>query len=512
MKKQLLEKLKEALLSVLPVTLIVILLQFFFPMPTYMLVTFILGAVLLIIGMCLFTLGAETAMMPTAERIGSHLVKSGSYWALIPIIFVIGTIITIAEPDLQVLANQFNTINKWAIILIVSGGVGVSLVIAIMRVLKQVDLTQILLAMYVLVFALAGTAIVSNPGMVPVAFDSGGVTTGPITVPFLMALGIGFATVRGSKSAHDDSFGIVGLCSIGPIIAMLILGLSSGVREVSSGEASMTMLGSIKEIFTAFCNGLFKYSGEVIQAILPIIALFILFQLIFLHLPKTIITRVGIGLVYTFIGLVLFLTGVSVGFMPAGSYLGSEIAASEQSWLLIPIGMMLGFFVVMAEPAVKVLNKQVEELTIGAISQKAMLFSLSIGVAISLGISMLRVLTGVSVWYFIVPCYAVAVELSFLAPKIFTVIAFDSGGVASGPMTATFMLPFAMGACKALGGNITTDAFGLVAMVAVTPLITIQIMGIAYKLKLKRTSEELELAHDEIDSGITIIEFDLEEI
>ncbi len=513
MKKQLLEKLKEALYSVLPVTLIVLLLQCFFPMPKYMLIAFLMGAVLLIIGMCLFTLGAETAMMPMAERIGSNIVKSGRYWILIPLIFIIGTIITIAEPDLQVLANQFSTLNKWVVILVVACGVGVFLVIAMIRVLKQVDLTQILLAMYVLVFALAGTSIVSNPEMIPVAFDSGGVTTGPITVPFLMALGIGFATVRGSKSAQDDSFGIVGLCSIGPIIAMLILGLASGVNEVSSGETSITVISSFGEVLLAFYHGFVDHAGEVLQAIMPIVVLFILFQLIFLHLPKTVVVRVGIGLAYTFAGLVIFLAGVNIGFMSAGTFIGSSIASSNLSWLLLPLGMILGFFVVMAEPAVKVLNKQVEELTVGAISQSAMLLSLSIGVAISLGLSMLRVLTGISVWYFIVPCYALAIELSFLAPKMFTVIAFDSGGVASGPMTATFMLPFAMGACKALGGNITTDAFGLVAMVAVTPLITIQVMGIAYKLKLKRSAnKEIDTVQKEIDSSIIIIEFEIEGI
>ncbi len=512
MKKQLFEKLKEAMASVLPVTLIVVLLQIFFPMPINMLGAFLLGALLLIVGMCLFTLGAETSMMPTAERIGSQIIKSGSYWVLISVVFLIGTIITIAEPDLQVLANQFSTINKWVVILTVAAGVGISLTVAMIRVLKRVELTQVLLAMYVLVFALAGTVIVSNPGMVPVAFDSGGVTTGPITVPFLMALGIGFATVRGGKSAQDDSFGIVGLCSVGPIIAMLILGIASGVREVSSGAEEMIIFDSFVDVLLSFGHGFIDCIGEVAQAILPIIALFLLFQLIFLHLPKKNVARIGIGLIYTFIGLVLFLVGVNIGFMPAGTYLGSAIGSSGVSWLLIPIGMLLGFFVVMAEPAVKVLNKQVEELTVGAISQKAMLMSLSIGVALSLGISMLRVLTGISIWYFLVPCYALAIELSFIAPKIFTVIAFDSGGVASGPMTATFMLPFAMGACQALGGNITTDAFGLVAMVAVTPLITIQIMGIAYKLKLKRSTEKTEVLDYEEDTGITIIEFDLEDI
>ena len=292
---------------------------------------------------------------------------------------------------------------------------------------------------------------------------------------------------------------------------MLILGIVSGVSEVSSGETAAIAFNSFADVLAGFGHGFIDCIGEVAQAIFPIIALFLLFQFISLHLPWKNIARLGVGLGYTFVGLVLFLTGVNIGFMPAGTYLGGAIASTQYAWALIPIGVLLGFFVVMAEPAVRVLNKQVEDLTVGAISQNAMLLSLSIGVAVSVGISMLRVVYGISIWYFLIPLYALAIELSFFSPKIFTMIAFDSGGVASGPMTATFMLPFAMGACAALGGNITTDAFGLVAMVAVTPLVTIQMMGIAYKIKLKRAeADKAAVIPDEEDDGITIIEFELD--
>lgn len=509
MREQVLDKLKESLASVLPVTGIVLLLQLVTPMPTLMLAAFLFGAVMLVLGMSLFSLGADISMMPMGERIGSHIVRSKKYSILIPAVFLIGALITIAEPDLQVLADQFKTINRWVVILTVAAGVGVFLVIALIRVIKKVQLTQVLLALYVLVFAIAGIVSIDSNGFIPVAFDSGGVTTGPITVPFIMALGIGFATVRGGKSAQDDSFGMVALCSIGPILAMLILGLVTGVKEVSDGASTAPQLNDFADIFRAFGRGLGTYVKEVLLALLPIIVLFLIFQFVFLHLKAKALIRLGIGMVYTFIGLVLFLTGVNVGFMPAGSFLGSAIASTPNPWLLVPIGMVLGFFVVMAEPAVRVLNKQVEEITVGAISGKAMLLSLSIGVAIALGISMLRIVTGASLMYFLIPGYALAIELSFFSPRIFTVIAFDSGGVASGPMTATFMLPFAMGACLALGGNVTSDAFGLVAMVALTPLITIQILGVVYKLKLKKVEKAKVLANA---AQITIIEFDTEEL
>lgn len=507
MSSQLIEKLKESVASVGPVTLIVLLLQLFCPMPVYMLAAFLIGAVLLIVGMALFSLGADTAMMPMGERVGAHIIKSKSFLILIPAVFFIGMLITVAEPDLQVLADQFSTLNRWTVILTVAAGVGAFLVIALVRVIKKGDLAKVLLALYVLVFAIAGTMAIEDGRFIPVAFDSGGVTTGPITVPFIMALGIGFASVRGGKSAQDDSFGIVALCSIGPILAMLILGMATGVDGVSNGGAALQDYSSFRAVLAAFAHSLPVYLKEVALALLPIVLLFLLFQLLFLHLPGKTIARLAVGVGYTFAGLVLFLCGVNVGFMPAGTFLGGAIA-NASGWLLVPIGMLLGFFVVMAEPAVRVLNKQVEEITVGAISGRAMLLSLSIGVAVSVGISMLRVVTGVSLWYFLIPGYAIAIELSFFVPQIFTVIAFDSGGVASGPMTATFMLPFAIGACSALGGNVSSDAFGLVAMVALTPLITIQVLGAVYKLKLNRLEQPGAAA---ADAGVTIIEFEFEE-
>ena len=315
MRKQLSEKLKEAVASVIPVTLIVLLLQIITPMPTNMLIAFLIGAVMLVLGMGLFSLGA-------------HIIKSKHYLVLIPAVFMIGALITVAEPDLQVLADQFETLNRWTVILTVAAGVGSFLVLALVRIIKKIQLTQILLALYVLVFAVAGTMAIDNGTFIPVAFDSGGVTTGPITVPFFMALGIGFATVRGGKNAQDDSFGMVALCSIGPILAMLILGLATGVNEVSSGVSALPEYGDFGAVAAAFGRGLPGYIKEVALALLPIVLLFGIFQFVFLHLPKKMLIRLGAGLVYTFVGLVLFLTGVNVGFMPAGTFLGGALAGT----------------------------------------------------------------------------------------------------------------------------------------------------------------------------------------
>lgn len=503
MNRKLLEKIKESLSSVLPVTGIVILIHLLLsPMPGGTFALFLIGAVLLVLGMGLFTLGADLSMMPMGERVGAHLTKSKKLSILIPVCFLIGALITIAEPDLTVLAGQVPTVPDAVLILTVAVGVGLFLVLALLRIIFRKSLQLLLFVFYGLVFVLAAF---TPEEFLAAAFDSGGVTTGPITVPFIMALGIGVAAVRGGNSAQDDSFGLVTMCSIGPVLSMLLLGMfyNAGTGGHTSVEAHNPT--GIEEILKLFGQAIPEYLADVALALLPVVLFFLVFQILFLRLSRKRLLKMGVGLLYTFVGLVLFLTGVNVGFLPAGYALGSRLGATAAGWI-IPIGMAMGFFVVMAEPAVHVLNKQVEEITVGAISQRAMLLSLSVGVAVSIGIAMLRVVTGVSIWYFLLGGYAVALALSFFVPKIFTAVAFDSGGVASGPMTAAFMLPFAMGACDALGGNILTDAFGLVAMVAMTPLITIQLLGVLYSIKLRRTVQAAEPEAEQIE----IFEFPVE--
>ena len=480
-QKNLLEKLKESLGAVLPIIGIVLVLCFSIaPIPNSVLMTFVVGAVLLIIGMMFFTLGAEMAMTPMGERIGTKLTNTRKISVVIVLCFILGFIITISEPDLQVLAEQVPSIPNYTLIIAVATGVGIFLVAAVLRMLFGIPLAYMLLILYPIIFILAS---IVPQDFLTVAFDSGGVTTGPMTVPFIMALGIGFSAVRSDKHAENDSFGLVALCSVGPILAVLLLGLLYHPGESGYEQTMIVKTDNSVEMWQLFQEGLPYYMKEMLISLLPIILFFFIFQIVSLHLHKKTLVKIIIGIIYTYIGLVLFLTGVNVGFMPAGNYLGQVIAGLSYPWIIVPIGMLIGYFIVKAEPAVYVLTEQVEELTSGAISAKAMGMSLSIGVALSLGLAMVRVLTGISILWFLLPGYAVALGLTFFVPKIFTAIAFDSGGVASGPMTATFLLPFSMGACEALGGNVVTDAFGVVAMVAMTPLITIQILGLIYQIQ-----------------------------
>lgn len=491
------EKIKESFSSVLPIIFLVLILSFTIaPVDSGMFLAFLAGAAVVVIGIGFFTLGADVAMTPIGNYIGSNTIKTKKLWVIIPVFFLVGVLITVSEPDLQVLASQLSqSIRPYVLIIAVGIGVGFFLVVAVLKTILNVKLAYILIVSYVAVFVMS---FFVPKSFVPLAFDAGGVTTGPMSVPFIIAIGTGMFSLKSSeKGGSDDGFGLTALCSIGPIISVMILGLIFGAEDINSETSAAVEIANSQDMFLGVVGALPEYMKEVAVALLPIVGLFFIFNVIFKGITKNGLIRIIVGILYTFVGLVLFLTGVNFGFSPIGSYMGGVLAEKIYNWILIPIGMIIGFFVVAAEPAVHVLTKQVYEITDGAIPKKALLISLMIGVAISIGLAMLRMLLNISILYFLIPAYVIALALTFVVPDIFTAIAFDSGGVASGAMTASFILPFALGACQALGGNIATEGFGVVAFVAMTPLITIQILGVVYKIKLakikaKAASEEQE--------------------
>lgn len=489
--KQLTHYIIESLRSVLPIAAIVLLMSITVaPLSNGVLVQFLFGTILLIIGMSFFTIGSSISMQPLGEGIGVQLSKAKNKYLPLIICLLLGVLITIAEPDLQVLAEQVPSIPNAVLIACVALGVGAFLMIAMIRIRIGIPLSRLLLIFYGIIMILAFCV---SKEFIPTAFDSGGVTTGPVTVPFIMALGAGMAAVGNNKRTDENSFGLVALCSIGPILSVLILSICYQT-EANATQEAIVVTETTKEAFLQFVKALPRYGKEVLIAFLPIVALFAVFNLVFRRFRKVQTLRIAVGLLYTFVGLVLFLTGANVGFMPAGRLLGAKLAEGSHKYLLVPVGMLMGYFVVSAEPAVQTLKKQVEEVTNGAISQKSIGLALSVGVAVSVGISMLRVLTGISIFPFIIVGYAIALVITYFVPPIYTGIAFDSGGVASGPMTTTFMLPFAVGACQIIGGDVMTDAFGIVAMIAMTPLITIQVMGLYGRVKRKK---KIQKVHDE---------------
>ncbi|MBQ8556882.1 MAG: DUF1538 domain-containing protein [Clostridia bacterium] len=495
-KKLFFEKFKEAAASVLPITIIVAAMCLsFVPVTPDLMLSFLLGALMLIVGMGLFTLGSDVSMTPIGSHIGAKLTKSRNLPLILSVSLLLGVAITVSEPDLTVLATNVPAIDTTVLIVTVGVGVGLFLMLSMVRILFAIPMKWLLIGMYAIVFILAA---LTDPNYLAVAFDSGGVTTGPMTVPFIMALGVGVASIRSDEHAQTDSFGLVALCSIGPILAVLLLSFFYPGAPDGGAASIIENYASTVEIGQGYLHALPHYLLEVVMALLPIVVFFLIFQAVALHLRKVPFLRIIIGLGVTLVGLVFFLTGANVGFSSLGVILGQHLAA-DYRYLLIPVAMVMGWFIINAEPAVHVLNKQVEELSAGAISEKAMHYALSIAVSLANGLAMLRVITGVSIMWIVVPGYLIALILALFVPQTFTAIAFDSGGVASGPLTATFMLPFAMGACTAMGGNIMTDAFGLVALVAMMPLITVQIMGLIYVLKTRRAAVEPEVAYADDD-------------
>lgn len=481
------EKLQEAVASVLPIAAIVaVLCLFFVPVNNGLFLAFVVGTGLIIIGMAFFTIGSELSMTQIGNHIGARLTKTKKLWLILLFSFILGIAITVAEPDLQVLATNTPGIDTLMLIITVSVGVGLFLVVSMLRIFFAIPLKWLLLFFYAVVFVLAA---VSDPNFLSVAFDSGGVTTGPMTVPFIMALGVGVASIRSDEKAKSDSFGLVALCSIGPILAVLILGF---IYPTTAGDSALLVheFEDSVALGGGYLHALPDYLAEVALALLPIFIFFLLFQVFSLKLQKRPLLKIVVGVGYTYVGLVLFLTGVNVGFSSLGYVLGGTMVQQSLTWLLIPLAMLMGWFIIKAEPAVHVLNRQVSELSAGAISEKTMGHTLSIAIALAMGLAMVRVVTGLSILWFLIPGYVIALGLSLVVPPTFTAIAFDAGGVASGPMTATFMLPFAMGVCSQSGGNVMTDAFGLVALVAMMPLITVQIMGAISVLKPKVAEPE----------------------
>ena len=484
MKNQLFEKLKESLVSILPVTLIVVILNFtpLINLTTYEVIMFCISAILLIIGISLFNLGADLAMQPMGEQIGSSLIKIKNMAIILLICFVLGFLITVAEPDLSVLASQVkDVIPSLTLIITIGIGVGLFLVVAIIKTLLKKDLTSIIIYLYMILFALTALVVINgNEAILPLAFDSGGVTTGPITVPFIMALGIGLSQTVGGKSVKENSFGLVALCSVGPIIALLILALGIN-KDLTYTIPNYSISQNI--VYDFFMNSL-SVAKEVSIALGLIVVFFFLIEIIFLKIPKKKLLQIGIGIIYTFFGLVIFFFFFNIGFLLIGFKMGQQLATNHKTFSII-LAFIIGLVVVLAEPAIHVLNKQVEEITNGGVSKKSMLIALSLGVGIALCLSIIRIIYDFSIMYYLIPGYFLSLGLSFFVPKIYTAIAFDSGGVASGPLTSSFILPFAIGICLQIQGEekVLSNAFGVVAMVAMAPLITIQLLGFTSELR-----------------------------
>lgn len=441
------------------------------------------------------------------ERIGAHVGANLTRSRKIPIIailsLIVGVLITISEPDLHVLAGYTGD-RKFSFILAVAAGLGVFLVVAVFRIIFKIQFKYILAFGYGAIILLAIIAYIVNPTFLAIAFDAGGVTTGAMSVPFVMSIGAGIAAITQQNSEDDASFGLMAVCSIGPILSILIMGLAGGFENISYTPHPLPEFLNSQEMGFSFVSSMPGIMKDVLMGLLPIIAFFLIYQLFTEKVQKKELLQIFIGAGYIFVGMLLFLVGVNVGFMPVGSYLGETFANLPYAWVIIPIGMIIGFCMTYAEPAVGVLNKQVEDATSGIIPTKVLPMAMALGVAVASGIAMTRALTGISILPFLIAGYVIAVILSFFCPNIFSTIAFDAGGVASGVMAATFLLPLSIGVCSvrdATPDMIMIDAFGTIALVAMMPTVTIQIVGLIYKIKLGHSKAAIA-----DDADILIIE------
>lgn len=503
MKSVIAEKIKETLVSVLPITAIVVLLKVFFvkEMPMDMFYALLIGVFFLCIGFFLFSLGTDMGMLPMGEMLGEGITKINKRTLAILICFLIGVLVTVAELDLHVLAMQVtsSSIEVFTFVFVVGFGVGMFLVMALLKLVFKLKIKYILSISYGLIFLLT---IFANRNFIPVAFDASGATTGPITVPFIMALGAGLASISGSKNTEEDSFGLIGICSIGPIFSVLLLGFfyDFGYTE----DVVQTIGGGFWSVLGSFFMKLPSYMLEVFISLIPILVFFTVYQLIKRKITKRRIVKLIVGILYTYFGIVLFLTGANAGFVPAGRFFGESLGAIDYNWILIIIGFIIGIAIILAEPAVHILNNQVEEITGGAIPKKTMFISLALGEGISVALNMVRVLYHINILYFLIPGFGLAIILGFFVPNIFTSIAFDSGGVAAGTMSGAFIVPFSIGVCTAVGGNMMQDGLGAIGIIAMTPILTIQLVGLIYKLKsrTKKIKHRKKSKHNKLDEQI----------
>ncbi|MFS8501864.1 MAG: DUF1538 domain-containing protein [Caldicoprobacter sp.] len=485
-----LDKLKEVLHTVLPITAIVLILHFTLtPLETHLILKFLVGTLLIIIGLSVFLLGVDVGITPIGTAIGSAITKTNKILVVISVGFVLGFFISAAEPDLHILARQVDMVtsgqvSKMGIVVAVSIGLGIMIALGFARIVYNVSLRTVFTVMYGIVFILA---LFSSPAFLAISFDACGATTGALTVPFILALAMGVSMLKkDSKASERDSFGLVGIASIGAILGVLIMDIASNAGEIT-GALEANALAS-ESIIDPFIEELPKVTRDVFLALLPILLTLFIFQIFSSGFSRRAFRKVLMGLLFAFVGLVLFMDGVNAGFMDVGSIVGYRVAMLDNKAYILIIGFILGFVTVLAEPAVHVLMHQIEDATSGYIKRSLVMVALSLGIGVAVALSVLRVLVpGIQLWHYLLPSYIIAIALMYFVPELFIGIAFDSGGVASGPMTATFILAFIQGAAEAVeGANVLVDGFGMIAMVASMPLIALQILGLVYKVKSRK--------------------------
>lgn len=491
------EKIKEVLLSVLPITIIVLILNFTLtPVETPLLIRFLIGAVFIVLGLSIFLVGVDIGVTPIGNIMGNTLAKANKLLLVVIAGLILGLVISIAEPDLHILGGQVSsvtggTIGKFLIVIVVSIGIAVMLSVGLTRIVYSFPLYKILTIIYGLILVIS---LFTSPEFLAISFDASGATTGAMTVPFILALATGVSKIKkDSKQSEKDSFGLVAIASTGAILAVMIMSILSKTKEIVGAEQAEIEISN--KIIGPFLSKIPTIAFEILIALLPILIIFLIFQKVKFKVSKKSLRKILFGMLFSFIGLVIFLVGVNAGFMDVGTAVGNSIASLDNKAYVVVVGFVLGFVTILAEPAVYVLTHQIEEVTSGYVKRKVVLITLAIGVGFAVALSMIRIIVpGLQLWHYLLPGYIICIGLMYIVPKLFVGMAFDSGGVASGPMTATFILAFAQGSAQAIeGADVLVDGFGMIAMVAMTPIIALQVLGLIFKLKAKKEGVESDV-------------------
>ncbi|HHW48297.1 MAG TPA: DUF1538 domain-containing protein [Clostridiaceae bacterium] len=487
------DKLKEVLASVLPITIIVVVLHFTIsPLNSSMFYAFLLGSVLVIIGLTVFLFGIDQGLEPIGHGIGNTLAHSKVFAVIITICLVLGFFISFAEPDLHILASQVDSVTsgqfgRLLMVIVVSIGIAVMMTLGMLRILKGVRLKYVFTAAYGLILILS---FFSTPDFIAIAFDASGATTGAITVPFMLALAAGISAMKSdSKESEADNFGLIGIASTGAILGVLITGVIFGIEKLGGVLPEQTITDT--SLWHVYSSRILRIAWEALMSLLPIIIVYILFQIFVFKQKKNRVLDISRGIFLTFFGLVVFLLGVNGGFMAVGTQLGIQLASMESKVPVLLVALFLGLTTVLAEPAVHVLTHQVEDVTGGSVSRTLVLIFLSVAVGLSILMSALRILLpGLKLWMYLLPGFGIAVILAYFVPELFVGMAFDAGGVASGPMTATFSLAFVQGiAAQVPSADLVSDGFGMIAIVAMMPIVAIELLGALYQLKTHKVSK-----------------------
>lgn len=482
-------KFREVFFSVIPITVLVLILNVtIVPMELSMIIRFIIGSFCVIIGLTVFLLGVDIGISPLGDLTGLALAKTNRLWSVLLGGLILGFFISVAEPGLMVLASQVDyvtagSIGKIVLLVVVSVGLAMMLSLGFLRIFYNIALHKVLLVLYLMIAVMA--IVVSNE-ILAISFDASGSTTGILAVPFILSISAGISKLKkDSKASENDSFGLVAIASTGAIIFVMLLGIVSKTGRFNS-DFDLAVNNS-KGILSSFLSVVLPGIKESITAIMPLLIIFFVFQKLSFRLKYKKLRAFITGFIFTFVGLFTFLIGVNAGFMDVGMSIGKSLAVLDKKVYVIVIAFILGVVTILAEPAVHVLTHQIEEVTSGYVRRRAVFISLAVGVGTAVALSVVRILVPeIQLWHYLLPGYILCIVLMFVTPKLFVGIAFDAGGVATGPVTATFIMAFIQGVAFSVeGADLIIDGFGMIAMVAMTPILTLEILGVIFAIQSK---------------------------